>query len=80
MLYLSDTGSPAMAKGGSGDCLTGIAGALLARGMTAEYAAVAASHIHGRAGEQAAQKFGLNYPTAMDVIACLPAVWQALGQ
>lgn len=79
-LYLSDTGSPCMAKGGSGDVLTGIAGALLARGMSAAKAAVAASHVHGRAGEAAARKHGLSYPTAMDLIACLSEVWQALGQ
>lgn len=79
-LYLSDTGSPCMAKGGSGDALTGIAGALLARGLSAAQAAVAASHIHGLAGEAAERKFGLTYPTAMDLIACLPEVWRALGQ
>ena len=79
-LFLSDTGSPCMAKGGSGDMLTGIAGALLARGMTAANAAIAASHIHGRAGEDAEDKYGLAYPAAMDLIACLPDVWRALAQ
>ena len=79
-LYLSDTGSPCMAKGGSGDVLTGIAGALLARGLTAAQAAVAASHIHGRAGEAAERKFGKTYPTAMDLIVCLPEIWQVLEQ
>lgn len=79
-LFLSDTGSPCMAKGGSGDVLTGIAGALLARGLSPAQTAVAASHIHGRCGEAAEARFGKTYPTAMDLIACLPEVWQALGQ
>ena len=79
-LCLSDSGSPCMAKGGSGDMLTGIAGALLARGLPAGNAAIAASHIHGRAGEIAEAKAGRTYPAAMDLIACLPEVWQALGQ
>jgi NAD(P)H-hydrate epimerase len=69
-----------MAKGGSGDMLTGIAAALMAQGMTAARAAVAASHIHGRAGEIAEAVCGMYYPTAMDIIACLPQVWKELGR
>lgn len=79
-LYLSDSGSPCMAKGGSGDMLTGIAGALLARGLSVGKTAIAASHIHGRAGEIAEARTGRTYPAAMDLIACLPEIWQALGQ
>lgn len=78
--HLSPTGSPCMAKGGSGDMLTGIAAALMAQGMTAAHAAVAVSHIHGRAGEIAEAVYGMYYPAAMDIIACLPQVWKELGR
>lgn len=79
-LVFSDTGSPCMAKGGSGDMLTGISGALLAQGLSPADAAAIASHVHGRAGEFAERSFGLRYPAAMDLIAQLPQVWQSLGQ
>lgn len=78
-LILSDTGSSCMAKGGSGDVLTGIAGALLAQGISPACAGVAASHVHGRAGEAAEQALGLYYPTALDQIARLPQIWRQLG-
>lgn len=77
-LFLSDTGSPCMAKGGSGDMLTGIAGALLAQGLTAAQAAIAASHIHGMAGELSEAQWGSVYPAAMDMIRLLSDVWKEL--
>ena len=77
-LFLSDTGSPCMAKGGSGDMLTGIAGALLAQKLPPAQAALAASHIHGMAGERAEAQFGTVYPAAMDMIRMLPGVWKEL--
>ena len=40
-----------MAKGGSGDVLTGLIGGLLARGYRAEDAAALGVWIHGRAGD-----------------------------
>lgn len=55
---LNKTGSPYMTKGGFGDTLAGIVGALLARGVPAFDAACAAAYINGRAGELAAKKFG----------------------
>lgn len=77
-LFLSDSGSPCMAKGGSGDMLTGIAGALIAQKIPVGRAALAASHIHGLAGEAAEAQFGAIYPAAMDIIRQLPHVWQEI--
>ena len=45
------TGNPGMAKGGSGDVLTGLLGGLLARGYASAYAAALAVWIHGYAGD-----------------------------
>lgn len=53
---LNRTGSPYLSKGGTGDTLAGIAGALLARGIDAFIAAQAAAYINGLAGEIAAKK------------------------
>ena len=57
-LRMSTSGCVGMAKGGSGDVLTGMTGALLAQGMSPEAALMAASQLHGRAGEKAAEIFG----------------------
>lgn len=45
------TGNPGMAKGGSGDVLTGLVGGLLARGYAARDAAALGVWIHGYAGD-----------------------------
>ncbi len=48
-VLLSDAGGPALATAGSGDVLSGIIGALCARGLPAHDAAALAAHVHGRA-------------------------------
>ena len=48
---VNSTGNPGLAKGGSGDVLTGLLGGLLARGYAAPDAAALAVWIHGRAGD-----------------------------
>lgn len=64
------TGTPWLATAGSGDVLAGIAGALLAGGLTAFDAASAAAHVHGRAGRLAASRGGA--PSATDVLDAVP--------
>jgi len=53
---LNETGSPFMTKGGCGDTLAGICGALLARGIDPFIAAQAAAFINGKAGEIVTEK------------------------
>ena len=48
---VNTTGNAGMAKGGSGDVLTGLLGGLLARGYAAPDAAALAVWLHGRAGD-----------------------------
>lgn len=63
-------GSPALAKGGSGDVLSGMLGALLARPMpgTQLEAIQLAALLHGQAGCRAAQRLGENCITPMDIV------------
>lgn len=62
------TGNPGMSKSGSGDVLAGLLGSLLAQGMNPEVAAAAAVHIHGMAGDKAAENFSQHSMTANDII------------
>jgi hydroxyethylthiazole kinase-like uncharacterized protein yjeF len=52
-VFANPTGSIALATAGSGDVLTGMIGALLARGCAPRDAAAAAAYLHGIAGAQA---------------------------
>ncbi|MGI6176449.1 MAG: NAD(P)H-hydrate dehydratase [Christensenellales bacterium] len=67
-LTFNTTGTPAMAKGGSGDVLSGIIAALLARGLHAYDAARLGSYILGRCGEISASALGENSILASDMI------------
>ena len=58
MTITNNSGTPLMTKGGFGDTLSGILGALVSRGTGLFEAAHAAAYINGKAGELAAQKFG----------------------
>jgi hydroxyethylthiazole kinase-like uncharacterized protein yjeF len=52
-VFINTTGNPGMAKGGSGDVLTGIITGLLARHNDPEKAAVMGMYLHGLAGDLA---------------------------
>ena len=54
--FVNGTGTPWLATAGTGDVLSGIAGALLATGLPAAEAAAAAAHLHGRTGQLAARQ------------------------
>ena len=62
-------GQPALATAGTGDVLTGIIGAFLAKGMDARLAAAAAATAHSVAAAQAPQQAGL---IASDLLELLP--------
>ena len=68
------TGNPGMAKGGSGDVLTGVIAALLARGLSCYDAARLGSLICGLAGDRAKDACGENGMLASDTIAQLGSV------
>jgi NAD(P)H-hydrate epimerase len=65
-------GAPALATAGTGDVLSGIVGAFLAKGMDSFHAACAAVLVHARAGALSARHIGPEGVIASDVIAALP--------
>ena len=65
--WINQSGCSAMAKGGSGDVLTGVIAGLLARGMECTEAAAFGVYVHGRAGQYAAAAYGENSVLATDV-------------
>jgi NAD(P)H-hydrate epimerase len=70
---VSRGGSPALATAGTGDVLTGLLAALLARGMAPFEAACAAVRAHVGAGRMAAESRSAESVIASDVIEALPA-------
>ncbi|MGV9304567.1 NAD(P)H-hydrate dehydratase [Nonomuraea sp. NPDC004354] len=72
---INTTGSSWLATGGTGDVLSGIAGALLAAGLAPYDAGACAAYLHGLAGRIAAGGAPL---TAADVAAAVPAAIRSL--
>jgi len=70
---VSPGGTPALATAGTGDVLSGIVGALLAKGLDPFAAAAVGVLAHVRAGEAAARRHGADHVIAGDVIEAIPA-------
>jgi NAD(P)H-hydrate epimerase len=71
-LYRNRTGNPGMAKGGSGDVLTGLIAALLGQGLDAFAAAQLGVYLHGLAGDLARDQLGEVSLIATDLLDYLP--------
>jgi hydroxyethylthiazole kinase-like uncharacterized protein yjeF len=56
--FVNTTGNPGMAAAGMGDVLSGMTGALVARGASIQEALLAAVHLHGLAGDAVAANHG----------------------
>ena len=72
-IAINNTGNPYMAKGGTGDVLAGICGALLARGAKPIESACAGAYINGMAGKLAAKEYGEG-TMASDMLGFIPKV------
>jgi len=77
-IIVNPTGGPGLATLGTGDVLSGVIGALLARGMLAIDAAVLGTYLHGAAGDAATRDLTAVCCTAEDVIAYLPEAVRTL--
>jgi hydroxyethylthiazole kinase-like uncharacterized protein yjeF len=72
---VNSTGTPWLATAGSGDVLSGLAGALLAQGLAPPDAAAAAAFLHGVAARQAADGAPIG---ASDLVRALPGAIRAV--
>ena len=75
---VNTTGNPGMAKGGSGDVLTGLAGGLMARGYDAIDSAALGVWIHGFAGDRLTEERTAEAWSSRDLIDLLPSGFKAL--
>jgi NAD(P)H-hydrate epimerase len=78
-VYFNNTGNAGMARGGSGDVLTGIITALLAQGYPPKEAALLGVFTHGLAGDLAAETFSKEAMTATDIITFLSQAFLKLN-
>ena len=77
-VFFNPTGNSGMATAGSGDVLTGIITALLARGYHQQNACIVGMYLHGLAGDLAAKELGKESLVASDIINYLPKAFQHL--
>ena len=78
--FFNSTGNAGMAKGGSGDVLTGILTSLLAQGYSPTEAAQLGVYLHGWAGDLASLNFSMEAMLPGDLISCLSSVFLALSK
>ena len=67
-IFINNSGNNAMAKGGSGDVLSGIIGGFVSSGMDSSDAASFGPYIHGLCGDAARQRKGAYSVLASDII------------
>jgi NAD(P)H-hydrate epimerase len=73
------TGNAGMAKGGSGDVLTGIIAGLFAQGYDSRDAAILGVYLHGLAGDIAAANNSQEAMLASDIIESLGTAFMRIG-
>lgn len=77
-VYINQTGNKGMAKGGSGDVLSGIIASLCAQGMESYDASVCGVYLHGLAGDIAMEKYTDMAMTATDIIKHIPDAYKQI--
>lgn len=73
-IYMNTSGNHALAKGGSGDVLSGMIAGLSAQGMSPMEAASLAVYIHGMTADAYVEENGAHTMLASDILAELPKV------
>lgn len=69
---INPTGNAGMSRGGSGDILSGMIGAVAGQGYDAFESACAGVYMHGLAGDIASRKFTPEAMLPRDILNCLP--------
>lgn len=78
-IFVVSNGTPALAKAGTGDVLSGVIGAFLAQGLAPLDASILGVTLHARAGVLAADELTSVSVTAEDVIDYLPCAVSVLS-
>lgn len=78
-ISINKTGNPGMATGGTGDVLTGLITSLIAQGAHPFDAACLGCHLHGLAGDLAAEELSMPGLIASDLPRYLPKAWKRLS-
>ena len=76
--YVNRTGNPGLSTGGTGDVLTGMIAALCAQGLEPLDAARLGAHLHGLAGDLAADDYGEVPIIASDLLEFFPEAFQTV--
>lgn len=79
-ITINQTGNPGMATGGTGDVLTGLITSLIAQGANPFDAACLGCHLHGLAGDLAAEQLSPPGLIASDLPRFLPQAWKRLSE
>lgn len=79
-VFFNSTGNPGMAKGGSGDVLTGMIASLLAQHYSSQEAAILGMYLHGFAGDKARKKYTEYAMSATQLIDCIPKAFISLNE
>ena len=75
-IYINSTGHAGLAKGGSGDVLSGIIGGLMARGLEPVEAAITGNYVHGEAADLLYTNYGAMALLPSDLLAKLPEIFR----
>ena len=78
-VFFNSSGNPGMAKGGTGDVLTGILTGLRAQNYASVDAARLGVFLHGLAGDLAVYDKGMNSVIASDLVDFLPEAFKTVG-
>ncbi|MFB0508637.1 MAG: NAD(P)H-hydrate dehydratase [Thermodesulfobacteriota bacterium] len=79
-IHINPSGNPGMASGGTGDVLTGMMGGLVCQGCPPASAAIAATYVHGLAGDLAADERGEMALIATDLLEKIPHVLREMNK
>jgi NAD(P)H-hydrate epimerase len=78
-VFISPTGNPGLASGGTGDVLAGLVTAQLGQRLPGAHAAAASAFVHGLAGDRRARTEGERGLTASSVATGIGEVWAEWG-
>ena len=78
-VYIISAGNPGMAKGGSGDVLSGMIGAFLGQ-LSLKKAVITACAVHALAGDLCAERYGEYSMLPSDIIEAIPEITKSISR